>query len=470
MQLPASVLPLAADPVLERGPDGRHRARYWLPVPYFKPLFAPLVARRARQVERAADAGRPLPDAPVWWAPPEPQPPAVTAGLAAACAIALVLSYGGSLLTQTLPYAADVYDRGDAALGAGLAAVRIGVLVALALGPLADRRGRRDFVLAAAVAHCAVASVIGLAPTFEVYVGGHVVLRAIDTSINVALAVLVAEIVPARNRALTLAVLFLAAGSGVALAIVSLPLAAAGRGGFAAVYALQLLALPVVLHTRRWLAESARYVTHARERHGLRELLGGPHRPRLALVGATAFLSAIFLAPLSQFFNRFLDDVHDFTSEEIVVFLAVTGLPSVPFLILGGRLADRVGRKRVGVPLTLGATLAFAGVFLSPTPGLWGLTVVGNVLFAAGGAALAVYGPELFPTRVRAAANTALSAMAVTGSALGLLAAGVLGDAVGLGPAIAMLAVFPLLSLAVVALRFPETAGRELEDTSGERA
>ena len=37
-----------------------------------------------------------------------------------------------------------------------------------------------------------------------------------------------------------------------------------------------------------------------------------------------------------------------------------------------------------------------------------------------------------------------------------------------MGGAIAVLAVFPLLAAALIALRFPETRGRELEETSGD--
>jgi hypothetical protein len=48
--------------------------------------------------------------------------------------------------------------------------------------------------------------------------------------------------------------------------------------------------------------------------------------------------------------------------------------------------------------------------------------------------------------------------------------AGALAGPLGIGHAIAVLALFPLLTLALVALRFPETAGRELEDTSGDVA
>ena len=74
----------------------------------------------------------------------------------------------------------------------------------------------------------------------------------------------------------------------------------------------------------------------------------------------------------------------------------------------------------------------------------------------------------MLPTRVRAAGNNAILAMSVTGSAVGLVVAGQLGDALGIGHALAILAVFPLLAVVLVALRLPETAGQELEETSGD--
>ncbi len=87
---------------------------------------------------------------------------------------------------------------------------------------------------------------------------------------------------------------------------------------------------------------------------------------------------------------------------------------------------------------------------------------------SAGGAALSVYGVELFPTRVRAAANVVLVIITVLGSGAGLVAAGVLSGALGLGPAIAVLVIAPLAGAVVVVLGFPETVGRDLDETSGE--
>ena len=43
-----------------------------------------------------------------------------------------------------------------------------------------------------------------------------------------------------------------------------------------------------------------------------------------------------------------------------------------------------------------------------------------------------------------------------------------LAGPLGVGRAIALLAVFPLLAAGLIALFFPETRGRELEETSGD--
>ena len=472
MLLPPEVLPMAADAELRREPDGTHRVTYSVAVPYFRFIWALFVRRRARRIEAAADAREPLPRDTPWWAPPEPQTPAQNAAIAAIALIAIAVGYAGGaggLLTQTLPYAADAYDASDAALGVGLAVVRVGVLLALAVAPLADRLGRRRFAAGAAVAHCCFAAVIGLAPTFDVYIGAHVLLRCLDAGLTVSLFVLAMEVVPARNRTVIVSLLGLASGAAGGLALLAIPLGAAGRGGLAAAYGLQLLALPVVLRAVRRLPESHRFVAHARERHGLRELVGARGvRGRVALLGGAVFLSSLFFAPLTDFYNRYLDRVQGFSPGEIVAFIVITTAPAIPALLAGARYADTRGRKRVAVPLGAFAVVAYVGFLTTGSPAVWILAAAGNALASASGVALIVYGPEMLPTRVRAAGNSAILAMSVSGSAVGLVVAGALAGPLGIGHAVAVLSVFPLIAIAIVALRFPETAGRELEETSGD--
>ena len=360
---------------------------------------------------------------PRWLSLPVPLDAAQRRALAALCLISLLWSYGGGvlgLLAQTLPYAADLYSVGDSELAAGLAIVRGGAIIALLLGPLADRRGRRRLVVSAAITHCLLAALLGLAPSFEVYIAGHVALRTIDTALSIAITVLVAELVPAGSRATALGIVALATGAGIVLAVLALPLAESGRAGFAAAYGLQLLAIPLILLAARSLPESPRYLRHAAERHGYREALRPPYRRRVLMLGSTSFLAAFFAGPVFEFTTRLLDDTHGFSSFEIIAFLAVTGLPAAPMIVAGGRLADTIGRKPVGIPLLSISLASYAGLYLAPEPWIWPLALVGAMLGAAGGAAIAPFGTELFPTRIRSASQSLTFAMAVVGSASGL--------------------------------------------------
>lgn len=386
-----------------------------------------------------------------------------------AAVLVAVLGYlgTGGLLTISLPYASDVYGVSDAELGAGLAVVRVGVLLALGLGLLLDRHGRTRFLVHGMVVYVVLGSLIGLAPAFWVYVGGHVLVRCLRTTLGVALTVLVVEQAPAGRRSLYLALLAFAAGSGVVAAVAMIPLMAAGRGGFAAAYLALLLWLPVVVWLARSLPESPRFSLHFGEPRGLRQLWRGELRGRLVVLGSITLLSAAFFAPLTEFFTRYLDREHGFSSGELVVFICVTGAPAIPGLFAGGYLGDGIGHKPVGIPLLAVSGVAYASFYLADGWALWVLAAVGQGTGAAGFAAMAPYGAELFPTRVRAGANAALAVVTVTGSAVGLVAAGLLSEPLGLGEAIALLAVLPAISLVIAVVGLPETAGLELEETAG---
>jgi MFS family permease len=74
---------------------------------------------------------------------------------------------------------------------------------------------------------------------------------------------------------------------------------------------------------------------------------------------------------------------------------------------------------------------------------------------------------ELFPTEVRGSSNALLLVCYVAGSAVGLLAAGQLSDPMGgLGYAIALCGIAPLLAAVFLLPRLPESQGRELDDVS----
>ncbi len=366
-ELTPQELPIAIDPVLTEV-DGRPHVSYRIGIPYFGFLWRPLIARRARRIERAAAAGEPLPETQPWWAPPAPLDAGAQTTLAIAALLTAIYGYGGGtlgLLSLTLPAAADTYDVSDDTLAVGLAVVRAGVLLALVVGTLADRLGRRKVIVWAVLIHCVVTAAIGLSPTFDIYIGGHVALRFIDTALAIGLGVIVLERVAAGARATGLALLAAAAGIGIGLAALALPIASTGRVGFAAVYGIQLLAIPLVLSAVRRLPESPRYLTHARERHGYREVLRRPYVWRLAYVGGASLLSAAFVAPALEFLTEYLDDEVAISPVATLVLIALMGLAAGPGLMAGAFLADFRGRRAVAIPALTGALAALVGFYLA---------------------------------------------------------------------------------------------------------
>jgi predicted MFS family arabinose efflux permease len=279
----------------------------------------------------------------------------------------------------------------------------------------------------------------------------------------VLLGIVAAEEMPSGSRAFAVTLLSAAGALGAGLCLVALPLADTGEGGWRLVMVASVLLLPLVHLVARHLPESRRYdATHA-------DVGMAGHGRRFWLLAASAFLLAIFTAPASQLLNEFLRDEEGFSALRITVFGILTNTPGGIGLVIGARMADGRGRRGVGaVGLAGGTVLTVAMVLVGGWP-MWALSASAAVVGAMVVPALGVYGPELFPTSLRGRANGAIAILAVTGSVIGLTTAGRLSETWdGLGPALALLSIGPLLMAVLVLVAYPETAHRELEELNPE--
>jgi MFS family permease len=398
-----------------------------------------------------------------WWSPPETPDPHAATSLGSLCTLAVVLSFIGTLLSQTITFAADEFSATTAQQGATLAGVRIGILGALLLTALADRKGRRRVLLACAGLGCIVAGLSSLAPDLVSLGVAQTAVRGLATAGGVLVVVVAAEEMPAGSRAFAITLIGAAGAFGAGLCLMALPLADLGEGGWRAVMLASLLLLPLVRLAGRHLPESRRYVAV----HDDVPMAG--HGRRFWLLGASALLLQLFTAPASQLLNEFLRHEEGFSALRITAFSILTNTPGGIGLVVGGRLADTRGRRLVGaVGVITGTVLTVAMVLLGGWP-MWVLSVAGAVCGAMVVPALGVYGPELFPTSLRGRANGAISILGVTGSVIGLAVAGRLTDRWdGLGPALAVLAIGPLLMAVLVLVSYPETVHRELEELNPE--
>ena len=410
-----------------------------------------------------------------WWAPPDRLDARSATVLGLLCTIQVVDGYLGTVLTQTLTFAADEFGRGNTAQGVVLAVVRVGVLIALVTVALADRHGRKRLLVASGMGSCIVTAAGALSPGLWFLGGTQLIARGLSTALGVLIVIVAAEEMPARSRAWAMSVLVLCAGLGAGMAVWVLPLADLHESAWRAVYLVPLAGTAAVAWVGRRLPESRRFeaaadVSVEPDGGALQEEAAARRRRRLALLASSAFLIAMFAAPASGLQNDFLKDERGFSAASISLFTIATSTPAGIGVLVGGYVADRRGRRPVGAfGLVLGAT-ATACAFFTAGAALWLLTLAGVMLGALTVPALAVYGPELFGTNSRGRANGMIVTVGVAGSALGVLTAGWLSDALDgrLGPALALLAAGPLIVAALVLWKFPETAGMELEDLNPE--
>ncbi len=438
-------------------PDGRHDTEevtdFHLAVPIWGLLFVGLFKRavRRRGVHGEAAAG------PRFWEPPDRLDVRAATVLGLLCSVALVAGYLGTVLTQTVTFAAEQFGDDQTAQSATLAAVRVGVLGSLVLVALADRWGRRRLLLGTAVAGCLATSLGAVAPNLIALGLTQAVSRGFATAVVVLLTVVAAEEMPAGARAYAVSVMTLTGALGAGMAVWLLPVADLGPGAWRMLYVLPLVYLPLLAYVGKRLPESRRF-----EASHVEAPVAG-HGGRLRLLAATFFLTSVFSQPASQLQNEFLRHDRGFSATTISLFILVTSTPGFLGIVIGGRLADTRGRRVVAsVAVSVGA-LATVASFLSHGWLLWAWAAVGVLFGAAAVPSLGVYGPELFPTSLRGRANGVIQLVAVAGSSLGLLAAGVMAGHIGLGRAMAVLVIAPLLVGALVLVALPETAHLELE-------
>jgi MFS family permease len=425
-----------------------------LGVPYFGWLFRwPFKRALARPARGQAP----------WWAPPARLDARAASVLGTLALLTVAFGYLNTLFTQTVTFAGDEFGSSNEALGVAGSLVRVGGLVALFVVVQADRRGRKAMLVLSATAGSLLAVTGAAAPSLAWLTASQLLARAFATAILILVAIVAAEEMPAGSRAYAVSLLAMAGGLGAGICVIALRLADLGVRGWRVLYVLPVLALPVVGAVRRRLPESRRFVARHPD-----AALGG-HGGRLVLLAVSGLLSNLFSAPNSQFSNQFLRTERGFSGGRIALLSLTAGTPGSIGIVVGGRMADVRGRRRVAAGALVFGTLLTVAFFFARGWAMWAFATVGTILGAAAIPALGVYGPELFPTGLRGRANGLVAVSSLVGSGAGLVLAGVLSQRIGrIGPAMAIVAAGPLLLAMLVLAAYPETAGRELEDLNPE--
>lgn len=431
--------------------------RYRLEIPWFWWLFE-LPMRRVLRDRRAP--GAPLP----WWSPPDRLTARQANVLGLLAAASLSAAFTNTLFTQTANFAAKSFGISAGGQGVGGVVVRLGVVIVLPFAVLADRLGRRRMLVLTAWLSPVFCVVGALAPTFWVLVATQAVARPLGLALALLIGVVVIEEMPRNSRAYALSVLAMAGGLGAGIAVGALRLADLGDEYWRLGYVIALFWLVPALHLARGLPETKRFQV----RHAVSPRM---HRGRFGAIASVAIISNLFVAPASFFQNRYLEDIRGYSGGGIALFTICTATPASVGLILGGRVADAVGRRVVIITCIPVSTLFLVGAFTFDGPAMWLCALVGGLLGALSYPALQVYRTELFPTGNRGRANGLITALALGGGSIGLLVVGRLVDHGWSYASVMALVAAGQLAAAVVAFAcYPESAHLELEELNPEDA
>ncbi len=434
------------------------RTHYRLKVPWFGWLFGPpvrgVIARRLK--------------AKGWWTPPDEVDATQVLVIGLLAAASMSAAFTNTIFTQTVGFAADDFGVDETTKGDAGSIVRAGIVFALPAAVIADRIGRRRVLVILAFLAPILTMLGALAPSFPVLVATQAFGRPMGIALAFVIGVIAAEEMPKNSRAYAISVLAMASGLGAGIAVMSLGLADINTGSWRLTYLVSAIWLVVAFDLRRRLPETRRFTAEAARPD---RTIKPPRldRKRFALLASVAFAGNIFVAPASFFQNTYLEDVRDFSGSQIGLFSILVGTPAGIGLILGGRFADRHGRRRlisVALPISV---LSVVAAFSVGGVGLWAFSLLAGVLGSAVYPAMTVYRTELFPTSNRTRATGFITASALIGGIGGLSLAGrLLDDGWSYGATMGLLAIGQLVVTVLVVAAYPETAHQELEELNPE--
>jgi MFS family permease len=380
-------------------------------------------------------------------------------------AAGLVQGFAQSQASATLPFtrAGLGLTEGEMSLLLGIA--RLAAFAALPLGWIGDHRGRRKPLLWSVTLVVVGGTLAGLALEAWQFGTAQAILRTGTAGMGGLAIVLLAEQVSPVIRAYAIAFYGAAVSLGSGLALMTLPLADGGGESWRIPHLLIALGFLVLPFLMRAVPESRVFVEDHEPAGHWRDLIGGIWARRfwvVAIIGL--FVSAFSAVALAFSTTRMIEHLGLSTGSTVLIALLGGTLGGLGFFV-GGHLADAWGRRRTTVVSLL---LALAGglvIYWSESVPLIVVAVMvssfGTFAFVPAGGS---HRTELFPTGLRASANTAVTNFGLAGSAAGLILGRFTIDRFGLSETITVLGIGMALA-AFMTLLLPETRGQDLRAT-----
>lgn len=389
--------------------------------------------------------------------------------------------YDFILLNLVLPYLRADFDLSMRQTGYAASAIAVGTIAAFFVMRLGDSLGRRTMLLITVLGYTLATGLTAASTGIVSFVVLQFIARVFLVAEWGIATVILAEELPASKRGLGISIVQSAAGVGGIVGSALFPLAAKAALGWRMMYLIGLVPLLLVAAIRARMTETRRYAAATQD--GAQppvwtEVLAPQYRRTLAVVAALWFFMYLAYTPIMTFWTTFAMQDRGLSPKEISLVLAVAYTLGLSGFVVAGKLMDGWGRRPTAALFFGGGSLATLGAFLGPPgPLAMGAGLVVLIFFATGYISLvATVSAELFPTRLRASAaawtNNSLgrigmvAAPALVGLMAEYFADPLVKSSTGVGQAVAVTAIAPLVCAALVLAFVPETRGRELEEIS----
>ncbi len=373
-------------------------------------------------------------------------------------------------LSQLLPSLRAAYGLSESAAGRLVAAIGLSALPAYALIRSADRSGRRR-VLGVTIAGYTLTSLLcALAQDAYQFGAAQLAARSFLLAEYAVSMVYIAEEFPADRRGFAVGVLQGLSSLGAITCAGLVPVLLKTPLGFRSVYMVGAVPLLTVIWLRRNVRETARFLALEQKAPSidLFAVFRTAYRGRVFLLSAIWALACTCTYLSVTYLKEYAVQERAFSDAQVSLSLMIAALGSLPLVFLFGRVLDRIGRRGGATLVLLTATastlIAYNGRgFAAVTLGLTGAIFAASAVLPA----LNSFTLELFPTELRADAfGWVNNVLGKIGYVIGPWLVGAGAERWGYGPSLSWAAVLPILSLALVLTRLPETSGRELEETS----
>ncbi len=372
-------------------------------------------------------------------------------------------------LSQLLPTLRDHFGLSKGAGGALVTVVNLGTMIAYVLVRGADRWGRKR-ALSITIAGYTIASLLsGLAPNVVLFAIAQLLARIFLIAEWAIALVIAAEEFPAEKRGSAMGIIQAASSLGAIVCAGVVPLLLKLPMGWRTIYFVGAVPLVLVALARRQMRETKRFATRSDEKERkLTDVFRGPYKRRILEVALVWALSYVGTQTAVTFWKDFALTERNMAEEQAGLAITIAAVGALPLVFVSGKMLDVLGRRKSAVIIFLATSGGTAGAYL--LDGRWGLTAALVLAIFGTTAVLQVlntYNAELFPTDMRADAFAwANNLLGRLGYVLAPIAVGFAADHSSWSLAVSVTAVFPMLALAIILARFPETRGKELEETA----